>query len=259
MPLDQGLEPAVGMFAGGFGKIGSYAWVLIPVLIIFGGIFVVWFIKQVKLKNKQWTHKLKVRRVLQDGRLTDPIYHRMRRFPLIKKAEIFELEKSFLGGYLIPELEEYSGENEFSIILDKNNRIYTNRGEFFRPEKSSVDVSAKHSEIDIERQNLKADFQNINKINKRIEWSTIAKYALMMVAIIGAMIILIVGIQNWSDAQQFKADEAKNNAAAMSNLAEAMTTVEATVRIQQLELTKLLEQLYGTKNIQSVILANDEN
>jgi len=253
MALEEGFEPAVGMLSGGFSNILAYAWVLIPIIIVTTFILGFWFYKQVKLKNTQWTHTLKVRRVMQDGRLSDTLIHKMRRFPLIKKAEVFELEKPFLGSYLLPELEEYSGNNEFSIILDKNNRIYTCKGEFFIKDKSSIHVSAKHSEIDIERQNLKADFQNINKISKRVEWSTIAKYAFMLIGIVAIMIVLIVGIQNWSQAQQYKADEAKANEAAMLSLAQAMKTIEATVNTQQLELTKLLEQLYGTKNIQSVL------
>lgn len=252
MAITDTLAPAGSIFSGGLGKIASYAWVLIPLVIIIAGFLVVWWIKTIKRKNSQWTHTLKVRRVLQDNRLSDPIIHRMRRFPLIKKAEVFELETPLLGGYLLPELESYSGLNEFSIILDNNNRIYTNRGEFFNPDKSSVNVSAKHSEIDIQRQNLKADFQNINKISKRIEWATIAKYAFIIIALIVGMVVAIVGIQNWGEAQQYQADQAKAEALAMENLAQAMKTIEATVNSQQLLLEKF-KSSYGTNNIQSLI------
>lgn len=252
----MGLEawkPAIDMFSGSAGRIASYAWILIPFLIIvsIGGI--VWWIKVIKNKKAQWTHKLKVRRVLQGGRLSEPIYHNMRRFPLIKKAEVFELEKPLLGGYLLPELDEYSGTNEFSIILDKNNRIYTNKGEFFTPDKSCVNVSAKHSEIDIQRQNLKADFQNINKVNKRIEWSTIAKYAFMLVGVICVTLVLIIGISKWGEAQKYKSEEAQAMAQAMANLGEAMETVQATVNTQKLEILPLLKQIYKTDNLNSII------
>jgi len=253
MAITDELKPALDMFSGGFSNMSSYAWIFIPLIIIFVLIMGVWLYKKIKQKNTQWTHTLKVRRVLDNNRLSDFVIHRMRRFPLIKKAEVFELEKPLLGSYLIPELDEYSGLNEFSIILDKNNRIYTNKGEFFNPDKSSVNVSAKHSEIDIQRQNLKANFQNINKISKRIEWATIAKYAFMITAIIAASIVGIVAIQNWGEAQQFKAAEAQSEALAMENLAKAMETIEATVNTQQLQIKKMLEEMYGTKNIQSVI------
>jgi len=166
------LKPAGSLFTGVIPKIMSYAWVLFPVVIIIGLILAVFVFKTFKKKNSQWTHKLKVRRVLPGGlaqkgaiqklRLSDPVYMKMRRFPLIKKAEVFELENPLLGGYLMPELDVYSGDNEFSIILDLNNRIYTNQGEFFDPDKNCVDVSAKHSEIDIQRSNLKANFQIIS-------------------------------------------------------------------------------------------------
>lgn len=255
MGVGEELAPATGMFAGGFARMASYAWVLIPlVIVVFIGLGIFFWLK-IRDKKNQWTHTLKVRRVMPDGRLTDPIVHKMRRFPLIKKAEVFELEKPLLGGYLLPELDEYSGHNEFSIILDRNNRIYTNKGEFFNPDKSNVMVSAKHSEIDVQRQNLKANFQNINKISKRIEWSTIAKYAFMITAIIAVTIIGIVGIQNWGEAQEFKAQEAQANAEAMRNLAKAMDTIDGTVNTQQLIITKLKE-LYGTNNLQGVINEN---
>jgi uncharacterized protein HemX len=253
MGLSDELKPATDMFAGGFANIASYAWVLIPVIILFaigGGAFL-WNMR--KKKNAQWTHTLKVRRVLQNGFLTEPIIHRMRRFPLIKKAEVFELEKPLLGGYLLPELDEYSAHNEFSIILDKNNRIYTNKGEIFNPATSSVDVSAKHSEIDIQRQNLKANFQDIHKTQKRIEWATIAKYAMWTVAIIAITVLGIVAIQRWGEAQEFKAIQAQAEAQTWDSMNEVMGTVEGVVNTQKLEIKKLLEKLYGTSNLQPII------
>lgn len=246
-------EPAIGMFSGSIGKIASYAWILLPVVALFAIGGVVWWIKVIRNKELQWTHTLKVRRVLKNNLLSDPIIHRMRRFPLIKKAEVFELEKPLLGGYLLPELDEYSGLNEFSIILDNNNRIYTNKGEHFIKDKSSVNVSAKHSEIDIQRQNLKADFQNINKISKRIEWSTIAKYAFMLIGIVCLTIVFIIGISKWGEAQAYKAKEAEAMMQAMTQLAEAMTTIEATVNTQKLEILPLLQEIYKTKNIRAII------
>lgn len=248
------LAPAQNMIGGSIADtIGNYGWVLLVFVVIgaaIGGVFI-W--KSVKKKDTQWTHKLKVRRVLQNGLLSEPIYQRMRRFPLIKKAEVFELEKPLLGGYLLPELDEYSGVNEFSIILDNNNRIYTNKGEYFNPDKHSINVSAKHSEIDIQRSNLKADFQNINKISKRVEWATIAKYAFMALGIIAIMIVAITGIQNWGEAQKYQAESDQAQARAMQNLADAMQTVEATVNTQKLEILPMMRQIYGTNNIQGII------
>lgn len=246
-------EPAVGMFSGSLGRFASYAWILLPLIGIFFLIGIVWLIKVVKNKKLQWTHTLSVRRVLQNNLLSEPIIHRMRRFPLIKKAEVFELEKPLLGGYLLPELDEYSGLNQFSIILDKNNRIYTNKGEFFNPDKSSVNVSAKHSEIDIQRQNLKADFQNINKTSKRIEWATIAKYAFMVMAVVCVTIVLIIGISKWGEAQQYKADEARAMGVVFTQLNEVMTTVQATVNTQKLEILPMMKEIYKTENLNTII------
>jgi len=252
MGIGEELAPATGMFTGGFSNIASYAWVLIPLVILVAIALGAFIWRKTKNKKAQWTHTLKVRRVLQDGRLTEPIIHKMRRFPLIKKAEVFELEKPLLGGYLLPELDEYSGHNEFSMILDKNNRIYTNKGEFFDPDKSSVFVSAKHSEIDVQRQNLKANFQNVNKISKRLEWSTIAKYAMISVAIIAITIVAIVAIQNWGESQHFQAEKAQAEALALEQLNKAMDSVESNSNVNLLIIAKL-QELYDNKNIQSEI------
>jgi len=251
--MTSGLKPAFDIFSSGLNGYHKIAWVLIAVLIIAGGIAITWWIKKIKAKKNQWTHKLKIRRVLQNGFLTDPVTINMRRFPLIKRAEVFELEKALLGSYLFPEVDEYSGHNEYSIILDKNNRIYINRGEKFTPNKEYVEVSARHAEIDIQISNLKSNFQNINKVNKRLEWGMIAKYGVIIIGIISLTIMGIVAMQKWGDAQQYKSQEAQSMAIAMQQLSEAMTTVQATVNTQKLEITPMLKKLYGTNNLQSII------
>lgn len=255
--LQETIKPATSMFKGGLSNISWVFWLVIALGVILAIIFIV---SKVKRKKNQWTHTLKVRRVLQNGILSDPIVHRMRRFPLIKGAEVFELEKPLLGTYLFPELDSYSGINEYSIILDNNNRIYTNKGEFFKPDKRSVEVSAIHSEIDIQLSNLKTKFQNINKVKKRLEWEDIAKYAFLGLLIIAIMIVSIVGISNWSDAQEQKAEAEKANAEAMSQLADVMEANEAVINLLNLMLPELKE-LKGTNNIQSLINeeADDED
>lgn len=264
MGVSSAFEPATGLFTGIFPKIMSYAWVLFPIVFLIFCVGAYFIYKLFIKKGSQWTHKLKIRRVLNIGdksnnqkqRLSNPVYINMRRFPLIKKAEVFELEKPLLGGYLIPELDEYSGENEFSIILDKNNRIYTNQGEFFDPDKNCVNVSAKHSEIDIQRANLKADFQNINRTSKRVEWATIAKYAFMTIFVVAIMIVSITGISNWGEAQAEQAKSEQAQALAMENLASAMTTMEAVVNTQKLEILPMMREIYKTNNIQGIINEN---
>lgn len=253
MAISESLAPVGGMIGGGLSGLLKYSWVLfifVGIAIIVSGIFI-W--KNINKKNSQWTHKLRVRRVLQNNLLSDTIIHKMRRFPLIKKAEVFELEKSLLGGYLMPELDEYSGVNEFSIILDKNNRIYTNKGEYFCKDKSSVSVSARHAEIDIQRATLKSDFQNINKLSKRMEWATIAKYAFMALIVIVIMVVTIVALQKWGDAQESKSKSDMANAKAMENLATAMEIIQATVNTQKLEILPMMKEIYKTKNIQGII------
>lgn len=253
MAVGDVLAPVGDLFGTGFSSIASYAWVLYIFvgLAMFG--FGFWIFKMLTDKKKQWTHKLRIRRVLANNLLSNDVeIIKMRRFPLIKRAEVFELEKPLLGGYLMPELDQYSGNNEYSIILDLNNRIWTNTGEYFDQDKSSVNVSSKHSEIDIARADLRADYQNINKTTKRIEWSQIAKFAMIGLLIIATMIVSIKGIGAWGDAQNAQAQSDQAQAAAMASLAEAMKTSEGTMNTQVLILD-LLKGIYKTNNLQPII------
>ena len=74
----------------------------------------------------------------------------------------------------------------------------------------------------------------------------------MVTAIIAITIIAIIAIQNWGEAQKHSSESAKYEAQAMSDLADAMDTIDGTVNTQKLILTKL-QELYDTKNIQGVI------
>lgn len=253
MTIGGTLAPATGMLKSGFGSMIKNSWIFWIFLIILVGIIAVVIIKQIWDKKRQWTHKLKVRRVQQNGFLEEAFYINMRRCPLIKGVEIFELESPLLGGWLMPSLSEYTGMNEFSIILDKNNRIFTNTGEKWCPDKNSVNVSGQHAEIDLSRGRLRDDFQKFNKVSDRIEWSKIAKYAFLGMLLIAATMILIVGLKEWSDSHEADAEEAQAMAQAMESLGKAMETSESTINAINLITLPKLKEMYGTNNMQEII------
>jgi preprotein translocase subunit Sss1 len=243
---------SLSAFKPGLANVASYAWVLwvlVPIAVLVFGAFM-W--KNIRAKNKQWTHKLRMKRVMQNDSLSKEVVIRMRRFPLIKRAEVFELETSVLGGYLMPELASYTGTNEFSIIIDTNNRIYVSEGEKFVKDKSCVNVSAKHAEIDIARSDLRSDFQNVNKTSKRAEWSTIAKYAMVGLLIIGVMVVSIKGIGQWGENHKIDAQKAAAEAEAFSNLANVMLTNEGIVNTQII-LIDMIKEMKETNNIQNIV------
>ena len=248
----MGLLDPLSNFSDGAANLASYVWVLYTIVPIAILIFSVYIWKTIKDKNRQWTHKLVIRRVMANKILSAPITIKMRRFPLIKRAEVFELEHPLLGGYLIPELDSYTGTNEFSIIIDTNNRIYVNTGEYFNPDKGCVNVSAKHAEIDISRSDLRSDYQNVNKTSKRVEWSQIAKFAMLGLLIIAVMVVMIQGIGQWGENSKMDAQKASAEAEAFKNLADALKTSAATMNTQVLILD-LLKNGYGTNNIQGII------
>jgi len=209
-------------------------------------------IKMLYDKKTQWTHRLEYRRVLPTGFLSDTEVIKMRRFPLITRAEVFELETSLLGCALMPELDSYNKMNTFSIIIDKNNRIYKNTGEEFNPERSSVIVSARHAEVDLGRAELKTKYQNINSVTKRVEWAKIAKFAMLGLLIVAVMIVSIKGIGAWGEAQDSKAAQASAEAQAWIVIQDVMDSLESNQNTNIL-LVEKLNDLYGTNNIQSVI------
>jgi hypothetical protein len=237
---------------GGMDVIKNYGWVLwvfVPLaLLIFGG----WMWKLYSAKNKQWTHKLRVRKVIVDNLLTGETIIRMRRFPLIKTGEVFELETTLQGSYLISELDSYTGQNEYAVIIDTNGRIYTNKGERFCPDTQSVNVSAKHSEIDIALGDFKRNYQDVHKTNKRVEWGQIAKAAMIGLLIIALLVLGIKWIDNAADNHVQDANKAVAEAETYRQLNEVLKTVEGVVNVQ-LILVDEIKDLKGTRNIQGII------
>lgn len=253
MGVGETLAPATGLFATGLSSMAKYAWVLYIFVGLGVFIFLGFMAKMLVDKKRQWTHTLKIRRVDQNDMVGEEVeIIKMRRFPLIKRAEVFQLEKPLLGAWLISELDQYSGKNEYSVILDMGNRIWINQGSHFIRDKCSMNVSAKHGEIDLAIADLTADYADINRTNKRIEWSQIAKYAMLGVLIIAVMIISIKGIGAWGEAQDAKAISDQAQAAAMQSLADAMKTSEGMANVN-LMILDLLKKGYGTNNLQPII------
>jgi len=224
-------------------------WIFVPLaFLVFGGY--VW--KLVRDKKKQWTHKFVIERELTNGELSDPVTIRMRRFPLIKNVSVFQLETPFLGSYLVPEMDSYTGINQFSVIVGKNNRIYIKTKTTFDPDSGSKIVSAKHAGIDLAFEDLKSDWQHQHTVDKRVEWSQVAKFALFGLLIIAVMVVSIKGIGQWGENQQVQAQQAQAQAQAMEFIADSMVTMEGTAKTQVLILD-LLKEGYGTNNIQPII------
>lgn len=243
---------------GGRNLLNQYSWVFWIFVPIAALIFVAVIWKMYNDKNKQWTHKLIVRRVLQNKQLSKPTTIRMRRFPLIKTGEIFELEKPLLGSYLIPELDSYTGDNEYSIIIDTNNRIYTNKGENFCPDAESVNVSAKHAEIDISLGEFKKNYQQVHKTPERIEWGKIAKFTMLGLLIIAVMVVSIKGIEQWGKNHEADAQKAELEAQAFEQLRLSLEVIDGTVNTQSYILDKI-KGIEGTNNIQQIIKNTKSN
>jgi hypothetical protein len=248
MGLDFG-----GLLSNMLNSVARYWWIIAIIggFIIFIGI--AYWLSRIKKKKTQWTHNFKVRRLLQNGTLTPEIVHKARRFPLEKGVEIFELQKPILGSYLMPQPGEYTGINEFAIILDSYNRVYLNKGYHFNKDKQSIDVSAVHAGIDVEMANMKDKWQQAHKVEKRITTAELIKAGIKIIAIIAIVILGITALKQWGEAQQYKAQSDQALADAMQHINEAVQTMEKVVNTQQLQIIPMLEALYGKDNIANEI------
>lgn len=257
MAIGSEIGAATSIFSNNLHLLKYMIWAL-PLVAIITAVCIGLLVKRYNAKKFQWTHTLEVRRVLDDGITisSDPYIHKMRRFNVMNGAEVFELEYALLGNYLFPELDKYSGQNKFSIILDNNNRIYTADQFKWEKDSGSINVSAKHSEIDLARKRLKEDFQNINKVSNRVEWAEIAKWAVIFTALIVFLVLGIVGISKWGESKSAEADKAQAEVALSANMVTVMETMRATVNTQKLEIAVMLKELYGTENLQSIINEN---
>lgn len=249
MEIGNALEPMGEFLGNGLGAFGRMKYVLIAVVVVAVIISIVAWIKQVKNKKAQWTHKIKVRRKLLNGEFSKEIIHHCRRFPKYTGAELFELEKPILGSYLIPQPSEYVEINTFSIILDEHNRIYMNKGMKFNKETQSLEVSAVHAGIDAEMGLLKERWQQAHTINKKITTAELIKAGLKALMIIAITIIGVMAVSQWGETQVARADKASSEALAMDNLNEALMTMEKIVNTQQLQIVPMLKAVYDTDNI----------
>lgn len=241
------------LFGNGLSQLARLKWVFLGILLVVIIISILWWLNVARRKKHQWTHNFKVRRQLQDGTLTPEIIHKARRFPLEKGVEMFELEKPILGSYLIPQPGEYTGINEFSIILDSYNRIWNNRGLRFNKEKQSVEVSAVHAGIDVEMANMKDKWQQAHAVNKKISTLELIKAGLKVLGIIAVVIISIVALQQWGDAWDAKKEVAIQQTETFKQIATATENFEKITNTQELLIIPMLQALYGKEDISSEI------
>lgn len=241
------------LFGNGLSVLSRYWWIIAIILGFVCVVAVIWFLRKARTKKTQWTHKFKVRRVLQNGTISEPYIIRARRFPLEKGVEMFELEKPILGSYLIPQAGEYVDTNTFSIILDSYNRIWNDTGTKFNKDRQSLEVSAVHAGIDVELQAMKEKWHEAHKVHKRISALDMIKAGIKVLWIIAIVIISIVALQQWGDHQAAKTAVAQQEALAMQHINEAVQTMEKVVNTQQLQIIPMLKALYGENNIMDEI------
>lgn len=249
MAIKDQVDTVSNVFGSSLSTIGQYKWVLIGVVILAIVIAIIYVIVQFRKKKTQWTHKFKVKRILQNGTITPEIIHLARRFPRQQGVDVFELEKPLLGSYLIPAPGEYVDINTFSIILDSNNRIWNDKGIKFNKDTQSKELSMIHAGIDVEMNSMKERWQEAHQSNKKITTAELIKAGLKALGIVAIVILGILAISEWGDSQTARADMETQKAVAMQNLAEAVKTMETTVNTQQLQIVPMLKALYDTDNI----------
>lgn len=203
MALGETLKPAGDVLSISPKGAGIFFIVLIVGAIIGGALY---FISLRKKQKKQWTHKLIGRRELPNGELSKKFVHKMARFPKVKGANLFQLEKPFLGSWLFPEIQEYSNHNEFEVIIGKDNNIYYKTGEKFDKENGNLKISGKHAQIDLAMKNIKDNWHKEHQELKKISTADLIKAGLKVILIVGAVIAIKFMSGAYIEAKQVEAN-----------------------------------------------------
>jgi uncharacterized protein YpmS len=245
------LDVIKGFFSNSLSGLGNIKWVIFIILGLAILFVIIYIVSSANKLKKQWTHTLILRRELENGKVSSPEKIKMKRYvdDEGKVTSYFLLAKPVMGCRLIADLGEYSGINEYSVILNKANRVFLNKGDYFRPSEDSCYVSGRHAEIDIQFENMRNTVKLVNSSDKKLNWKSIAKFALFALLIIGAVIVAIVALNKWSEIKALEAEKEIAMADTMNSLQEIMETVQSTVLIQQMEIRYMLTKLYGTENI----------
>lgn len=248
------LIPENSIISNSIGNIGNYSWVLWIILgvMVFGGIGFI--IVQANLARKQWTHKLYIKRVINSlDELSEPEVIRMKRFPDKKLTDFFILEKPLLGTHIFQTTGMYNAlGNAFSIILDRNNRIFTEKKAKLDRTKGVMNVSAVHPNVDLRwHQNLEA-FEKMYEIKPGVDWAKIGKWALMIILVLGAVILGIVALQEHTEQVKIQAERDKEIASAMVSFSGAMDALEGSI-LTQVVLFETMKDMYGEAKLKEII------
>ncbi len=248
------LQAAGTVLNSGLASIGRLKWILFIILgvVIVGA--VIYMINQFKKKKVQWTHKIRVRRIDRyDHVIPGEEILLARRNRNKDGVDIFELQKPLLGNLEMPIPGKYSGANEFSIVLDSDNRIWNNMGEYFDKDKQSINISAVHAGIDIQMQELNNEWKRMHPVSKKITALEVIKAGLMAIAIIAALILGIVALQNHAKNVDAQSQAQIAQAQAMNKFADSINVMSNIANIQQLQMTPALKALYPNQDISQVI------
>lgn len=253
MGISDTFIPSNGLISNSLASVGNYAWVMW----IFLGIFVlgtvVFFVVQMRNAKRQWTHKLNIRRVINGlDELSEVETIRLKRFPDKKLTEFFILEKPLLGTFIFQSIGEYSSPNTFSVIIDKNNRIFTERKSRLDRTKGIMNVSAVHPNVDTRRHLMLESFEKMYAIKPGTDWAKIGKWAIIMLLIIGSIILGVVALQEHTKQVKMTTERDLAIASAMVEFSGAMAAMESSV-LTQAVLFEAIKDLYGQEGMKKMI------
>jgi hypothetical protein len=253
MAITDTVLPENGLINNSINSLGNYSWVLW----IFLGIFIfgtiIFFIAMMRRAKKQWTHKLVVRRIINNSDdLSQPDTIRMKRFPDKKLTDFFILEKPLLGTFIFQSTGKYSDTNTFSIIIDSNNRIYTEKASKLDRTKGIMSISAVHPNVDTRWHLMLESFDKMDEIKPGTDWAKIGKWAMIMLLIIGSIIVGIVALQEHTKQVTITAERDKAMAAGMIEFAGAMAAMESSV-LTQAVLFEAIKEMYGEAKMKQMV------
>lgn len=255
------VDTAIGVFSGTFSNIGSLWWifVLVAVLGIFGA--VAFFAVKFKSKNKAWNIKIRIRQEdTESNRIyLDPTVIKARRVTLSNNLRMLYLEKPIQGKRLMPLLNHYTRPNVYDLVLTADNRLLITTGiTGIDKQRKLLNIGIRFPGIDNDFDELNAQYSKLNKQDKLNNLLEIIKAAATAIIAIVFLVALIIGGNYWLEGKKAEAAISQAQIEVFEGLRQTSSNNLEFANAMNLLIPKL-EQMYGTKNLNSQIKVSINN
>ncbi len=232
---------------------------IVVILAFIGG--AIWLFSIAK-KNKQiWNLQLRIRQedTINKKIPLDAHLLKMRRVTLSNGIKMLFLQKPVLGKRLMPLLNYYTRPGVYDIVLTSDNRIFLLTGiEGIDKKRKLLNVGLRYPGIDQDFDELNNDYKKLNEQDTKNNFMDIIKAAGTAIAAICLLIAIIIGGKYWVDGKKYDASISQSQVEIFETLEKTSQNNLAFGNSMNLLVPKL-QELLGTKNLQSQIILNQNS